>query len=175
MGRYGIIFKNIIRSFVCLFLFLFLFPFFQALENVFLLPVPTLLSLGRFPSHYDALRKKHLVTAGDIPPQARVLLVSHPSESPANPDPSGRQFLALRRFLHESAERSKRRVGVNGGEANVGRGSDDGIPDEQEEESAGFGFVWVSFSCASSNRIKPTFKTHMHNVLTVRAWLNILA
>lgn len=100
----------------------------------------TLLHLGKFPSHYDASRKKLLVKASDIPPQAQVLLVTHPWELPGNPDPSGRQFVALRRFVDK---------------ANVAGGG------------AGFEYVWVSFSCASSNRMKPTFKTHLHNVLTV--------
>ncbi|CAN0564783.1 unnamed protein product, partial [Ectocarpus sp. 12 AP-2014] len=64
-----------------------------------LLPVSVLLDVGRFPSHYDASRKKQLVAASDISPQSQVLLVTHPWESPGNPDPSGKQFSALRRFL----------------------------------------------------------------------------
>eukprot|EP00752_Nemacystus_decipiens_P004196 g3835.t1 len=111
-----------------------------ALDSVFLLPVSTLLETGRFPSYYDASRKKQLVVGSAISPQSQVLLVSHPWESPANPDPSGKQFLALRRFLEEG----------DGG------------------EEARFGYVWLSFSCTSSNRMKPTFQTHLNNVLT--AW-----
>lgn len=119
----------------------------KALDSVFLLPVATLLETGRFPSYYDASRKKHLVAGSAVSPQSQVLLVSHPWESPGNPDPSGKQFLALRRFLEEA--------GGGGG------GTVDG------EGAAGFGYVWLSFSCTSSNRMKPTFQTHLNNVLTV--------
>lgn len=115
----------------------------KALDSVFLLPVATLLETGRFPSYYDASRKKQLVAGSAISPQSQVLLVSHPWESPGNPDPSGKQFLALRRFLEEA-----------GGGGREGEG--------------GFGYVWLSFSCTSSNRMKPTFQTHLNNVLTVR-------
>lgn len=128
----------------------------QSLENVYLLPVPTLLKLGKFPSHYDASRKKLLVKASDVPPHAQVLLVSHPCESPGNPDPSGRQFSALRRFL----DKAKRR----GEEVDVRDGQGTG---EGEGGGGGFGYAWMAFSCTSANRIKPTFKTHLHNVITV--------
>lgn len=127
------------------------FPQKKSLEHVQLLPVPTLLGLGRFPSHYDASRKKLLVSASDVPPHAQVLMVSHPSELPGNPDPSGRQFSALKRFLRETEEREKDK--------------------EEGGCGGGFGYVWAAFSCTSANRIKPTFKTHLHNVLTVRKWV----
>ncbi|CAM9956215.1 unnamed protein product, partial [Hapterophycus canaliculatus] len=130
-----------------------------ALENVFLLPVSTLLGAGRFPSHYDASRKKQLVAASAISPQAQVLLVSHPWESPGNPDPSGKQFLALRRFLDRAKRES---AGGRSGEAEGGAG-DGG---EGEGGGEGFGYVWLSFSCTSSNRMRPTFRTHINNVLT---------
>eukprot|EP00903_Cladosiphon_okamuranus_P020320 g18644.t1 len=110
-----------------------------ALDSVFLLPISTLLETGRFPSYYDASRKKQLVAGSAISPQSQVLLVSHPWESPGNPDPSGKQFLALLRFLAEA-----------------------------EGGGGGFAYVWLSFSCTSSNRMKPTFQTHLNNVLT--AW-----
>ncbi|CAN0241739.1 unnamed protein product, partial [Scytosiphon promiscuus] len=71
-----------------------------ALENVFLLPVSTLLEAGRFPSHYDASRKKLLVAASAISPQAQVLLVTHPWESPGNPDPSNRMRPAFRTHIN---------------------------------------------------------------------------
>lgn len=116
------------------------------------MPVSTLLDLGRFPSHYDANRKKYLVGASNIPPHAQVLFVSHPLEAPGNPDPSGRQFSALRRFLEEANEVSRGGGGAGG---------------EEEKKEGGYGYVWVSFSCTSSNRIKPEFKTHLHNVITV--------
>lgn len=129
----------------------------QSLENVYLLPVPTLLGLSRFPSHYEAGRKKLLVQASDVPPYAQVLFVSHPWESPGNPDPSGRQFSALTKFLDESKQ--KKEVGGGGG----GRGGE------------GFGYVWAAFSCMSSNRMKPTFKTHLENVLTVSLYVVVFS
>lgn len=90
-----------------------------------------------------------------MPPQAQVLLVSHPWESPGNPDPSGKQFLALRRFLEEA------RAGAGGT-----KGNDDN--NDGGAMGRGFGYVWASFSCTSSNRMKPMFATHVHNILTVR-------
>lgn len=123
---------------------------------MYLLPVPTLLGLGRFPSQYDASRKKLLVPASDVPPHAQVLMVSHPSELPGNPDPSGRQFLALKEFLRYSKEE------------NMGDGGDG------DASGAGFEYVWAAFSCTSSNRIKPTFKTHLHNLVTVSECMSVL-
>lgn len=132
---------------------------------MFLLPVSTLLEAGRFPSHYDANRKKQLVAASDISPQAQVLLVSHPWESPGNPDPSGKQFLALRRFFDQDKGQEG---GGGGGEGKRGTG------DGEEGGEGGFGYVWLSFSCTSSNRMRPAFRTHINNVLTVRKRHDIL-
>ncbi|CAB1116565.1 unnamed protein product [Ectocarpus sp. CCAP 1310/34] len=129
-----------------------------ALENVYLLPVSVLLDVGRFPSHYDASRKKQLVAASDISPQSQVLLVTHPWESPGNPDPSGKQFSALRRFLDEKA---------TAGSADGGKGRG-GSAEGGDSADEGFGYVWLSFSCTSSNRMRPAFQTHLDNVLT--AW-----
>ncbi|CAN0229938.1 unnamed protein product, partial [Phaeothamnion confervicola] len=111
-----------------------------SLEHVSLLPVGSLLEFGRFPTYYDCSRKKALVRAASVPPGARVLALSHPWESPGNPDPSGHQFEALRRFLLGSKA-------VGGTRPR-------------------FDYVWLLFSCASQNRIKPDFKLHLRNVVT---------
>lgn len=137
-----VLFAHLLSSFPCL-------PLLKALDSVFLLPVTTLLETGRFPSYYDASRKKQLVAGSAITPQSQVLFVSHPWESPGNPDPSGKQFLALRRFLE-------------------GPRGDGGAQEEGGGFGFGYGYVWLSFSCTSSNRMKPTFQTHLHNVITVR-------
>lgn len=143
----------------------------QSLESVLLLPIPTLLKLGRFPSYYDASRKKLLIRASDASPHARVLMVSHPCELPGNPDPSGRQFAALLRFLeqsrHEADSDEKQGQGAGGGGDNV---HDEKVVegDDNRSREARFGYAWMAFSCTGSNRIKPTFKTHLHNLITVR-------
>lgn len=151
----------------------------QALENVYLLPVSALLEAGRFPSHYDVSRRKQLVAASAIPPQAQVLLVSHPWESPGNPDPSGKQFLALRRFLAEQEQEQEEEKKEKGEKKALKWRGNDGKAAAEERRTAqrqghagtagsgGFGYVWLSFSCTSSNRMKPSFQTHLNNVLTV--------
>jgi ankyrin repeat protein len=108
-----------------------------SLNHVNVLPVTCLREHGSLPAYYTARKSKMLRRASDLPPNARILLVSHPWEAPAKPDPTGSQMRALDAFLHEA-----------------------------EKQGGSYEYVWAMYSCCDRNRIKPDFKAHLNNLAT---------